>query len=101
MLCEFSIAPIGSGESLGEDIALIIDIIDRSGMTYQTHAMGTLVEGDWESIMNLIRTCRDQMKKKYHRISIRIAIDDRDGVTNQLRKKVEILEEHMGRHIQK
>jgi len=45
MLVEFSITPIGRGESLSEDVARILDLVDRSGLNYKLTPMGTIVEG--------------------------------------------------------
>ena len=45
VLLEFSMFPLDKGESVSQYVARSVDIIDRSGLAYQTHAMGTVVEG--------------------------------------------------------
>ncbi len=59
MLMEFSVAPMGVGESISKEVAKVIDLIDQSGFKYRTHAMGTLVEGSWEQCMAVIKQCHD------------------------------------------
>jgi uncharacterized protein (TIGR00106 family) len=88
MIVDFSIAPVGMGESLSAYVAEVFKIIEESGLPYEHHAMGTNIEGDWDAVMRLIKACRDRMLEKANRISISIKIDDRVGVTDGIEKKV-------------
>ena len=58
MLVSLSMFPTDKGESVSSEVAKIIDIIDRSGLSYRLSSMATLIEGDWEEIMNLVNKCR-------------------------------------------
>jgi uncharacterized protein (TIGR00106 family) len=55
MLVGFSIIPIGSSSSIGDQIAEVLKIVDTSGMPYKINPMGTIVEGRWDEIMKLIK----------------------------------------------
>ena len=101
MLVEFSIAPMGKGESISKDIARIIDIIDKSGLPYQTHAMGTLIEGSWEECLALIKKCHDAARKTNARVYTRIAIDDRKGKKKAMQRKLQSVERKLGRAFQR
>jgi uncharacterized protein (TIGR00106 family) len=101
MLCEFSISPFGRSESVSGEVAQIIDLIDRSGLPYKTHAMGTIVEGEWDAIMDLIRRCHMLMKLRNARVITNIHIDDRQNATNRLNGKVASIERHLGHEIRK
>ncbi len=46
VLLDFSMFPLGKGESLSPYVARSLDIIDRSGLDYRCHAMSTTLEGD-------------------------------------------------------
>jgi uncharacterized protein (TIGR00106 family) len=93
MLVEFSITPIDKeGESLSEYIAKTINIIKKSGLQYELHAMGTLVEGDAEEVFNLIKKCHLNMTRFSNRVSTSIKIDDRKAATERLKGKVESVE---------
>ncbi len=35
MLLEFAISPLGEGESLSEEVAQVLDLVDRSGLPYE------------------------------------------------------------------
>jgi len=93
MLAEFSITPIDKeGKGLSEYIAKTINIIKESGLQYELHAMGTLVEGDAEQVFELIKKCHLNMAHFSDRVSTSIKIDDRKGATGRLKGKVASVE---------
>ncbi len=100
MLVEFSTFPYGL-KSLADPVAKVIDIIDKSGLPYQTHALGTLVEGDWDEVMGLIKKCHMALGDEYDRVMTRINIDDRKGFSDRITGKVKEVEEELGRTIKK
>ncbi|MCK5212710.1 MAG: MTH1187 family thiamine-binding protein [Dehalococcoidia bacterium] len=88
MIVDFSIAPIGKGESLSSSVAEAFAIIERSGIAYEHHAMGTNLEGDWDEVMAVIKACRDKMLESSNRLSLSIKIDDRKGALGRIAHKV-------------
>jgi uncharacterized protein (TIGR00106 family) len=89
MLAEFSITPIDKeGKSLSEFIAKTISMIKESGLQYELHAMGTIVEGDADEIFELIKKCHINMTHYSGRVSTSIKIDDRKGSKGRLKGKV-------------
>lgn len=101
MLVEFSLVPMGTGASISGLVAKVIDIVDKSGLPYRTHAMGTLIEGSWDECLGVIRKCHEALKKQAPRVYTRIAIDDKKGKKNLLNKKLESVESKLGRSVQK
>lgn len=101
MIAEFSIIPVGKDESLAELVAKIVDIIDVSGLSYKLTAMGTLVEGEWDDIQELIKECHFMMKRYSSRVMTFISIDDREGAKGRLEGKVEDVENILGRELKK
>lgn len=87
MIANFSIAPVGCGESLSSYIAAAFAIIEASGIAYEHHAMGTNLEGDWDEVMAVIKACRNKLLESSQRVSISIKIDDRKGVSDGLFRK--------------
>ena len=57
VMAEFSIVPIGEGESLSGFVAEILALIDESGLEYRLTPMGTIVEGRAEQVFDLARAC--------------------------------------------
>ncbi len=98
MLAQFSIIPIGTDESLSPFVAELIKIVEKSGLDYSLTAMGTIVEGEWDEVMDLIRYCRAKALKMAGRILVNITIDERPAKPkNRIRGKVEAVERHLDR----
>lgn len=95
MVVDFSIAPVGAGESLSTYVAKMFRIIHESGLPYEHHAMGTNIEGDWDEVTALINACRKRILERVNRVSIVIKIDDRKGITDGLARKVSSAKEEM------
>jgi uncharacterized protein (TIGR00106 family) len=101
VMAEFSVVPLGKGESVSESIAQVIKLVDESGLEYQFTPMATIVEGDMEDVMELIRSCHRKMRETSSRVITTIKIDDREGATGRLKGKVESVEKHLGRELKK
>jgi len=101
MIAEFSIVPVGKGEGLAKLVAGVMDIVDKSGLPYQLTAMGTLVEGDWDDVLALIKECHFEMRRQGTRVLTRISIDDREKALNRLTGKVRDVEKALGRELRK
>jgi uncharacterized protein (TIGR00106 family) len=99
VIAEFSLYPLDKGESLGPYVARSLDIIDRSGLEYSCHAMGTLVEGDFDQVMAVVKRCFDAMAADCHRIECSIKLDYRKDRTGGLRSKVASVERRLGRPV--
>lgn len=98
MIAVFTIVPHGK-EALSEDVAQIIDIVDRSGVDYQLTSMGTIIEGEPDEVWALVRQCHEKMRTLSRRVSTHITIDDREGAEGSLRSKVDDIEQHLGRKL--
>ena len=95
MLVDFSIFPVGKGESLGSAVAETFEVIERSGLSHECHSMGTNIEGEWDEVMTVIKSCRDRMLERANRVSISIKIDDRKAAKGQMAHKVPSAKEKM------
>ena len=101
MIAEFSVVPVGGGEELAGPVAAVVDVIDRSGLPYQLTAMGTLVEGEWDAVLGLIKECHLRMRRDFPRVLTRVSIDDREGAERRLDGKVRDVEKVLGRAVRK
>jgi uncharacterized protein (TIGR00106 family) len=100
MLLEFSTFPAGE-KSYSHIVAKVIDLVDKSGLPYETHALGTLVEGEWDEVMELVKKCHMLLVNDFDRVMTRITIDDRKGATERIHGKVKAVENALGRNIKK
>ncbi|MGZ5477981.1 MAG: MTH1187 family thiamine-binding protein [Candidatus Aminicenantales bacterium] len=101
MIIEFSIVPIGRGETLAGPVARILDLVDKSGLPYQLTAMGTIIEGEWDEVFRLVRRCHEAMQGETGRVYTHITIDDRPGTSGRIAGKVREVEESLGRSLKK
>ncbi|MFQ6106281.1 MAG: MTH1187 family thiamine-binding protein [Thermoplasmata archaeon] len=101
MLAEVSIFPIGEGVSLSKWVARCLRIIDESGLEYQMNPMGTVIEGEYDEVMDVIRRCHMAVLEDTERVSTYIKIDDRRGTVNAISKKVKSVEEAVGKALRK
>jgi uncharacterized protein (TIGR00106 family) len=97
VLLEFSMSPLGKGESVGAYVARSLEIVEQSGLDYRLHAMGTVLEGEWDEVMGVVKQCYDAMRTDCPRISCSIKIDAREGASGRLASKVQSVEQRLGR----
>ena len=79
MIAAFSVTPLGAGDSVGDLVAECVRIVRRSGLASETNAMFTNVEGEWDEVMAVIRSCVDHVAEVAPRVSVVVKIDHRPG----------------------
>lgn len=99
VLLEFSMSPLGAGESVGQYVARSLEVVEASGLDYRLHAMGTVLEGEWDEVFDVVRRCYETMSEDCDRVSVSIKVDARKGATGRLASKVRSVEEKLGRRL--
>ena len=99
VLLEFSIVPLGQGESVSEYVARSLEIVERSGLDYRLHAMGTILEGELDAVLGVLRQCLDAVAADCHRVTCTAKLDWRKGASGRLAGKVHRVEERLGRRL--
>jgi uncharacterized protein (TIGR00106 family) len=100
MIVEFSVWPM-IGPSVSPQVAKVVKLVDESGLNYKLNAMGTVVEGDWDEVMGLIKKCHQLLAGETERVITHISIDDRKGRTQRITGKVESIERILGKEMKK
>jgi uncharacterized protein (TIGR00106 family) len=95
VLLEFSMSPLHRGESVSEYVARSLEIIDASGLDYRLHAMGTIIEGEIDQVLDVMRRCLDAMAADCDRITCTAKLDYRKGYSGRLDSKVQSVEEKL------
>ena len=98
-LLEFSMSPLAKGESVSRYVARSLEIIDASGLAYRLHAMGTIVEGELDQIMDVLKKCFEAMSVDCDRITCTAKVDFRRGHSGRLESKVASVKEKLGRDL--
>jgi len=101
ILLELSMFPLDKGESVSTYVARSLDIIDRSGLDYRLHAMGTEIEGEFDEVMRVVRDCFQALAADCNRIECSIKIDYRKDRHGRLQAKVDSVEQKLGRPLRK
>jgi len=101
MLVQFSIVPLGRGESISGQVARILDLVDGSGLPYRLTPMGTIVEGEWDEVMALIGTCHREALTGAPRALTTVIIDDRPGKADRITEKIRSVETKLGRELRR
>jgi uncharacterized protein (TIGR00106 family) len=99
VLLEFSMSPLGKGESVGKYVARSLKIVDKSGVEYRLNPMGTVLEGPWEDVFGVVQACYNRMRKDCNRISCSIKVDYRKGARGRLSGKVKSVEKRLGKKL--
>ncbi len=98
MMADFRVVPIGTGSSsLSTQLAEVLNVVDSSGVSYKVNDMRTVVEGDWDTVMGLIRKCHEKMLENSDRVTTIITIDERKGKTVHIGDKVASIENALGK----
>ena len=96
MLIAFSVTPLGVGEGVGEIVAEAVRVVRASGLPNTTDAMFTMVEGEWDEVMAVLKDAVDAVAERAPRVSLVLKADIRPGVTDGLTSKVETIERYLG-----
>ena len=101
VLLEFSMSPLDKGESLSQYVARSLDVIDRSGVPYRLNPMSTVLEGEWDEVLGVVKQCYERMSADCDRISVSIKVDARKAETGRLDSKIDSIERRLGREVRK
>ena len=98
MIVAFSVAPVITNTAdaeMSEAVAEAVRVVRESGLPHETNAMFTLIEGEWDEVMAVIKEATEAISKVSPRTSLVIKADIRPGHTGQLSRKVEAVEERL------
>ena len=101
MLAEFSVVPVGKGESVSQYVAECLKIVESSGLPYKINPMGTVLEGDYDEVMGVVKACHARVLEMCPRVVTTIRIDDRKGAAGVIEKKIESVERLLGKTLNK
>lgn len=92
-MAEVTIVPIGSGTSLSDYVAEAVGVAMRSGLKAKLTPTSTILEGDLDEIMKVVREMHEsQFLKGAKRVLTIIKIDDRRDKEVTMEYKLEVVE---------
>ena len=87
----FTIFPLERQDegTLAPYVARSPQIIKDSGLPYELGAMGTVIEGEYDDIMAVIKRCHDDMRRDCGRVYMTMAVDSKSGDGGRMAQKVD------------
>ncbi len=101
VLLEFSVVPVGKGASISPQVARVLKIVTESGVRYKANPMGTVLEGEWDELMGVVKKCHAEVMRDSERVLTTLTIDDRKAKEGRMEKKLESVEEKLGGKLNK
>jgi uncharacterized protein (TIGR00106 family) len=101
VLVEFSVYPLGKGESVGDYVARCLKIVEQSGLEYQCHAMGTTIEGDLDKVLDVVKRCVQELAADCNRVECAMKLDYRKGHSGELKARLARVEKRLGHAVNK
>jgi uncharacterized protein (TIGR00106 family) len=96
-IVDFTIVPIGVGVSLSKYIAACEQILAETGLTYELHANGTNLEGEWEDVFTAIRRCHETLHAMgVPRIHTDVKLGTRIDKSQRMAEKVASVRQKLG-----
>ena len=87
---EISVVPIGApSTSLSSHVAEALKVLRKSGLSYELTAMGTIISGDLDEVLKVMREMHEScFSKDVSRVLTQIKIDDRRDRAGNAEQKV-------------
>ena len=101
MMVEFSVVPVSQDEKVTKYVAEAIRVVDASGLEYKVTPMGTLIHGEWDAIMKVVKEAHDKVREMTDRVITRIHIDTSKSEDPGFEDKIKPVEELIGKAIKK
>jgi uncharacterized protein (TIGR00106 family) len=93
VMIDLCVIPLGVGVSVSEYVAACQKILQESGLSYQMHAYGTNVEGDWDDVFVTVKKCHEKVHAMgAPRISTSLKVGTRIDREQSMQDKIESVE---------
>ena len=97
MIVAFSVAPASADpdEGMSAAVAEAARVVRESGLPNETNSMFTLIEGEWDEVMDVVKRATQAVSSVAPRTSLVLKADIRPGYTGQLAAKVDAVERRL------
>jgi uncharacterized protein (TIGR00106 family) len=100
VLLDLTMFPTGKGESVSPYVARIIAMIDERKLDYQLTPMGTIIEfAGLDEALAVVKDAYDLLEPDCSRVYATVKLDIRKGEAGRLTRKVESVEQKIGRKV--
>lgn len=98
-LVQFSITPMGVGDSTSEWIVRAVDVVHKSGLRYQVGPTSTVIEGSWREVSEVLEECLEVVSRDCERVKMTVEVDHRRVGEHGIDDAVRTVAAHFGHPI--
>jgi uncharacterized protein (TIGR00106 family) len=88
VVAEVSIVPLGEGASVSKYVKKAIEVFKKYNLKVEPHAMGTVLEGDLEEVLEAFKEAHREVLKDSKRVLSTLKIDERIDKENTIGRKL-------------
>ncbi len=100
VLLEFSMFPTDVGESKSEYVSKIVDMIDKSGVSYRLTPMSTVVETETiDEALQIVKNSYEILEPYSNRVYSSLKFDIRKESKDRLEGKIESVQDKLKRQV--
>ena len=99
MLFGLTVVPLGNAESMGDPVSQVVQEIQDAGLAYRLNAMSTVIEGEWDEVMPVIRAAEEKVRATAGRVFLVITVDDDEGAVESLQRSITDVERRLGHSV--
>ncbi len=97
---DYNVKPRVKSDGTGVDLANVkMSMNPFDEIAVELNPMGTVLEGEWDEVMAVVKKCYLRMRKDCNRISCSIKIDYRKGPKGRLDSKVSSVQTQLKRKL--
>jgi uncharacterized protein (TIGR00106 family) len=97
VIVDLCVIPLGVGVSLSRYVAACEKVLMEAGLTFQLHANGTNIEGEWDEVFAAIKRCHQVVHEMgAPRIATTIRLGTRTDRDQTMQDKIRSVEEKLG-----
>jgi uncharacterized protein (TIGR00106 family) len=96
-IAEISIVPIGTpSTSVSRYVAACVKVLEESGLSYELHGMGTIIEGDLRALFEVVQRMHEvPFDAGALRVVTTLKVDDRRDKEASAKEKVSAVKAHL------
>ncbi|MGK5630905.1 thiamine-binding protein [Streptomyces sp. URMC 123] len=95
MLIAFALTPMGVDENVADLVADAVRIVRESGLPNRSDSMYTMIEGEWDEVMDVVRRAAEAVAAKAPRVQLVLKADLWPGMDRPLDGKIALLEQRV------
>ncbi len=96
VIIDLCVVPVGVGVSVSRHVAACQQVLEDAGLSYNMHAYGTNIEGEWDGVFAAVKRCHEVVHQMgAPRISTSIKVGTRIDREQTMDEKIKSVREKL------